>query len=300
MAVVRTSTAGDELLTLIAARAAGDGYFDALLPGLRFVRCTQCLDFSKVHQPGPSLTVVAQGEKCVRFGTHELTYDRDHYCLITGETVFTGRVICAGRGEPYLAVSIDIPPDLVAKTLLALGEGAAAAPRETVPAFVERLDRGVADAVVRLVRAGDDPLERQVLAPLILEELVFRLLRSGGAALLRAVVGRGHDAQSIQTAMRYIRAHAARPLTVEAVARQVAMSPSHFAHRFRELARVSPMRYLKQVRLEQARTLLITDGLRIGEAATRVGYESASHFARDFKRSFGATPAAYLRRFRGE
>ena len=74
------------------------------------------------------------------------------------------------------------------------------------------------------------------------------------------------------------------------------MSPSHFAHRFRAVARVSPMKYVKQARLFEAQRLLSLEGLRVGEVAGRVGYESAAHFTRDFKRHFGVTPVAYARR----
>jgi AraC-like DNA-binding protein len=95
--------------------------------------------------------------------------------------------------------------------------------------------------------------------------------------------------------MRLMRLQAFRPLSVEAIARQVAMSPSHFAHRFRAVARMSPMRFVKEVRLDAARTLLLNDGVRASEAALRVGYESAAHFSRDFKRRFGASPALYAR-----
>jgi AraC-like DNA-binding protein len=96
--------------------------------------------------------------------------------------------------------------------------------------------------------------------------------------------------------MEYMRANAARSLSVEGIARQVAMSPSHFAHRFRAVARTSPMRYLKQVRLDEARALLLSGNLRVSEAANRVGYESPSHFTRDFKVTYGVAPAEYLRR----
>jgi len=96
-----------------------------------------------------------------------------------------------------------------------------------------------------------------------------------------------------------MRANAARALSVDDVARHVAMSASHFAHRFRAVARVSPMRYLKHVRMNDARELMITTGARVAEAASRVGYESPSHFTRDFRSHFGAAPAEYVRRFRG-
>jgi AraC-like DNA-binding protein len=95
-----------------------------------------------------------------------------------------------------------------------------------------------------------------------------------------------------------MRRNAAQALSVEDIARHVAMSPSHFAHRFRAVARVSPMRYLKHVRMSDAREIMIATGARVAEAASRVGYESPSHFTRDFRSHFGAAPAEYVRRFR--
>jgi len=89
-----------------------------------------------------------------------------------------------------------------------------------------------------------------------------------------------------------------RPFSVDSIARQVAMSTSHFAHRFRVVARMSPMRFVKEVRLDAARALLLCKGARASEVALRVGYESPAHFARDFKRRFGASPARYARRLR--
>jgi AraC-like DNA-binding protein len=91
--------------------------------------------------------------------------------------------------------------------------------------------------------------------------------------------------------MQFIRANHARKLTVEGLARQLAMSPSHFAHRFTAVARISPMRFLREVRLERARALLFESGARAGEVGVRVGFESAAHFAREFKRRYGAPPS---------
>ena len=99
--------------------------------------------------------------------------------------------------------------------------------------------------------------------------------------------------------MRYVRANLASAHAVDTLARHVRMSPSHFAHRFRAVARVSPMQYVKQARLLEAQRLLLAEGLRVGEVAARVGYESAAHFTRDFKRHVGVTPATYARQLRG-
>ena len=290
-----------QLTRLIAAGARSEGCTDAFFPGVRYARYFAATRFAKSHVPGPVLIVIAQGRKVARWGAGELAFDPSHYLVITGEGSFEGCVVEASADRPYLAVSVLLPPEVVAKVLLALaGADAEAAPAaETVPAFLAPLDQALTDNVARFLQAVEDPVARPILAPLALEEIVFRLLRSEAAAVVRSAVGQTHDAVQIGRAMTFMRAHLAEPISVEAVARNVAMSPSHFAHRFRAVARVSPMRYLKQLRLERARLLLISNGVRAGQAAASVGYEGASHFARDFKQSFGASPAAYVRRFRG-
>jgi AraC-like DNA-binding protein len=287
-----------ELGRLIAAGARAEGCTDALFPGVRYARYLAPSSFYKDHAVGPVLIVVAQGRKVARWGAGELAFDPSHHLVVTGEGSFEGRVVEASADRPYLGVMVLLPPDVVAKVLLALAGTEPAVAAETLPAFLAPLDQALTDNVVRFLQAVEDPVARAVVAPLALEEIVFRLLRSDAAAVVRSAVGQAHDAIQIQKAMSFMRVHLAEPISVEDVARNVAMSASHFAHRFRAVARVSPKRYLKQLRLERARQLLIGNGTRASEAGASVGYESASHFARDFKQTFGAAPAAYVRRFR--
>jgi AraC-like DNA-binding protein len=265
---------------------------------VHFYRATRPLRFRKMTTFGPTLTLVAQGKKVVRLSGLELRYDAGKHLVVTGESLYEGEVVQASRERPYLAVCLDIPCELIAKTLLALADAKVVPVGETANAFVAPTEPAIQDAVTRLLHAIDDPIERQMIAPLALEELVVRLLRSDAAAVLRRAVAGDRDPESVQQAMRYMREHSTRALKVEQVARHVAMSPSHFAHRFRAVAQTSPMRYLKQLRLQQARALLLSGGLRVNEAAARVGYESQSHFTRDFKAYYGDSPAQYLRRFR--
>jgi AraC-like DNA-binding protein len=288
------------LASLLLSRATADGLTLSDFPGLCFWRASRPTRIRKMVMLGPRLVVVAQGRKVATFRGGNRVYDEDHLLVVTGETEIDGLILEATPERPYLAVCMELPPELVARTLLAIGDGASARPAPahpastSVPAFVSPLTEPVTNALARLLRALDEPLERKVVAPLVQEELVFRLMRTDAAAVLRAAVRDGDAA--IPMAMRYIRDHAASPLTVESVARHVGMSASHFAHRFTAVARVSPMRFVKHVRLETARTLMLAERVRVQEAATRVGYESASHFTRDFKIAYGAAPAEYVRR----
>ncbi|MDC0718901.1 AraC family transcriptional regulator [Nannocystis bainbridge] len=283
-----------DLLALVARHATSEGRTDSPYPGLWFWRADRPFSGRKSQALTLSLLVVVQGRKTANFGAQALTYDPLHYLLLTGEGEFESAVIEADPERPYLSLSVAMPPDVVARTLIALADSEVGGGDEPAPAYVSRLDAPIVGALCRLLEAVGDPAERTVLAPLIVEEIVFRLLRSEAAAVLRRAVRRGDEAR-IQESMAFIRAHASDRLTVEELARRAAMSPSHFAHRFRAVARVSPMRYVKHVRLHEARALLLR-GARAGEAADQVGYASASHFTRDFKSYFGVPPAEYARR----
>src|SRR5215471_10443920 len=246
---------------------------------------------------GATLGIVAQGRKTLRVHGHTLEIDPSHYLVVTREMQYDATVHPESDRRPFLGVSLTFPPELVAKATVALADGGESPSGSPMPAFTARLDAALAEPFSRLLNVVDDPVERRTLAPLAVEELVFRLLRSDAATAMRGAL-RPRDARPITEAMRLMRMQAFRPLSVEAIARQVAMSPSHFAHRFRVIARMSPMRFVKEVRLDTARTLLLSEGARASDVALRVGYESPAHFARDFKRRFGAPPTRYARRLR--
>jgi AraC-like DNA-binding protein len=303
-ATIRTlrSRHHDELLALIDARATREGRIESVYPGLAYYRFSKGQVCRKAPVPGATLAVIVQGRKTVRIGDHVLHTDPMHHLVITRETAsLESTTHDAGPGQPYLSLSLTFRPETIVKALTALadvGEPRLEPCRESVPAFVSPVLPEVADALARLLRAVDDDVERRVVAPLVVEECALRLMRCDAAAAVRAAIRGDGDAAKVEEAMRFMRDSAARPLSVPEIARHVGMSASHFAHRFRELARLSPMRYLRQVRLEGARSLMLSEGMRPSEAAPRVGFESAAHFSREFKRTYGASPAEYVRRLR--
>jgi len=243
-----------------------------------------------------SLALVISGSKCALVDGREYRYDASHYFVLTSAAVVEARVLEASPERPYLAILLQLPPAMVAKTLAALSQlERDESPAEDVPAYVARVDAELLRAACRFLRALDIEADRKILAPLALEEIGYRLLTSPHARALRRASLDARDGQQILQAMEWMRANAKEPLTVSSIARRAGMSASHFAHCFKELARVSPMRYLKRVRLEQAEQLLLGSATRASEVAQRVGYRSPSHFTRDFKTHFGVPPAQFAR-----
>ncbi|MEQ1505227.1 MAG: AraC family transcriptional regulator [Myxococcota bacterium] len=280
----------DDLLQRLLSLAPTEGRTASVIPGVWFFHHDRPTPPARYRASTLSAGLVVRGRKAVRVDGTELWYDPASYFVVRGDTVYDANVAEA----PYLAIGLEIPPQVVVETLLALGP--AAGPTPAVSAFVAPVDEPLRDAMVRLVTTSADPVERRILAPLALREVVYRLLCTKAAAVVRSGVGES-DREPIRAAMAYLEAHAERRITVQDLARHVGMSASHFAHRFREAVSTTPMQYLKHVRMDRARTLLLAHGLRPSEIAPLVGYASLSHFTRDFKRQFGVAPGAYARTF---
>lgn len=276
-----------------------DGHRVLLFPDLCAYRFSEPTTFTKAATFGITLGVVLQGEKRMVLGDHELVVDPDRLVVITRESELKTAVTRAAPDEPYVGLGVCFGPERVAKALVAVSEAGGRTTTETLPAFMLTPEPGLTGAIDRLLDAVGDPLDEKLLSPLILDEILFRLLRSDAAAAVRAGVGPAADAKRILECMQFIRTHHAEKLSVERLARRFGMSTSHFAHRFRAVARVSPMRYLREARLDLARARLLEPGARVSEVALEVGFESPAHFTREFKRRFGRPPSSTIRALDG-
>lgn len=291
------SDALERLRQAVAARALGQGRLASPMPEVWFFRADAP---SPSWQPAlamtPTVGVVVQGRKSARTSSKTFEYGPGDYFVLTGEMDYEARVLAASPALPYLSLTVMLPCDLIVEVSLAMAGEAALAGREDDEAYIARLQERTADAFRRLIEVTDDALERSWLGPLALRELVFLLLRSEAATGLRSAAHGSGDRQQIRDAMEFIRDHAHTRLSVEQIARHVGMSPSHFAHRFRAIARVTPMRYVKTIRMHRARVALLRIGGRPSEVALEVGYSSTSHFTRDFKSYFGLGPTEFVRK----
>jgi hypothetical protein len=226
------------------ALAVNEGHTGIENPDICLYRFDRPSQFTKQATYGVTLGVVLQGEKTLRVAGTELRADPSQLVLITRDVESTSVAITPPDGRQYLGLSLLFGPERVAKALIALAEAGGPASEETAPAFSLPLEPAIIDATERLLRTLDDPLDRTLIAPLALDEILFRLLRSDAAAAVRAGVGPAQDASRILEAMQFIRANHAKKLTVEGLAKKVAMSPSHFAHRFTAVARTRGCPYL--------------------------------------------------------
>ena len=237
----------------------------------------------------PMVNLILEGSKAMTIGDRTLEYDPATYFVMSVELPAAGVVRPAASGAPYLAVSLTLDPAIVGALLADLPP---AAPGEDAGAFsVATVTPELLDAWVRLLRLMDRPDDIAALAPAYEREILYRVLQGPHGAMLRQIATPDTALARIGSAIRWIRLHFAEPVSVEDMAAQAAMSVSAFHRHFKAATALSPLQYLKRVRLLQARTLLVARGKGVTAAAFDVGYESATQFSREYARAFGLPPA---------
>jgi len=288
----------EELLERMVRTLPGDGAREAL-DGLFLARLTKPTE-SPLALFQPAFCFVVQGGKQVLVGEEVLRYDPGHYLLFTVDLPIIFRVEEASEERPYFGLRLNLDPTLVASVMMEAGAETRKGDASAKAIGVNRVDADLLDAVVRLVRLVDKPHEQGMLAPLIKREIVYRLLAGGeGARLGHLVASSRGDTRRISRAIGRLREHYNEPLKIEEIARELGMSVSGFHHHFKSVTAMSPLQFQKQIRLQEARRLMLGEELDAASAGHRVGYEDPAYFSRDYKKLFGAPPQRDIARLRG-
>lgn len=222
-----------------------------------------------------------------------ITLSAAHYLIATTELSFMSRITEASEERPSLGVALRLDPVLVGSIMVEAGH-----PAPRADADVRAINVSPLDAVVRLVRLLGSPAEVSFLAPLVSREIVYRLLIGEQGARLRHTAVLGGSSHRIVRAIERLRNDFDKPLRIENVARDLGMSVSSFHHHFKAVTAMSPLQFQKQLRLQEARRLMLGEGYDATTAGFRVGYDDTSHFNREYKRLFGAPPMRDVARLR--
>ena len=286
----------EELTERMAQAIRQDGTTEPL-PGLHFKRASfpsECSHSLSI----PAFCVIAQGRKEVLLGGDRYQYDPMHYLLATIEMPIASQILDVSPENPHLSLRLDLDPALVSSVMVEASYPPAQRGASVKAIDVSPLDADLLDAVVRLVRLIDSPVEAHVLAPLIKREIIYRLLMGEQGARLCQVAVLGGFTHHIARAVDRLRNDFNQPLRIETVAQDLGMSVSSFHHHFKAVTAMSPLQFQKQLRLQEARRLMLGENLDATSAAYRVGYEDSSHFNREYKRHFGAPPMRDVERLR--
>jgi AraC-like DNA-binding protein len=284
-----------ELIDLIARFAKEDGDHPTVIPGVSVHRRSGT-GTKSCGAYKPSLALIAQGAKQVVLGDEVYRYGGADYLLTSIDLPVTTQIVEASEEKPYLSVTFGIDTTRIALLLERAGGGvpASTARGMTVSSVTAELE----DAAIRLLKLLDRPDDIPALLPLIEQEIIYRLLTGPQSARLRQMAVTESQSHQISRACVWLKEHYALPLKIEDLASRVSMSVSSLHHHFKAITAMSPMQYQKQLRLQEARRLMLEDMLDAGSAGHQVGYESQSQFSREYARQFGEPPLRDVGRVR--
>jgi AraC-like DNA-binding protein len=279
----------------VATITQTDGDYTSDISSLMFYRR------SAVSDPMPciyglGLGIALQGEKRVTLSGEIYDYGPGQSLLTSVDLPVVSYVTRASAAEPFLGLRLALDSRRIAQVAARMqfsGPPGAVSPRAM---SVVSLDEGLAQALIRLVRLTGEPQMIEQIGPLIEEEIIIRMLHGAHGPTLRQLVTAGSPSQKIARVINWLKLHFTEDFPIDDLASQAHMSPSTFRLHFRAVTGMSPLQYLKQLRLQDARQLMLNEDIDAGSAAVRVGYESTSQFSREYTRLFGAPPLRDIRR----
>lgn len=286
-----------QLVALLAELTDRDGFYDTDIAGLSLSKFSTT-DVPRTTINGAVFCVVAQGTKSLLVHDERYVYDPQTYLLVPFELPGVGQIIDATRTTPFLGLSLELDIAEISALILEADLPAWSARRDQPSLFVSPLDEDLLDVVIRLICLLKKPAQISILAPLVRRELFYKLLLSEQRGLLRQIADGNKEARRIMAGVAWLKEHVAEPIRMEDLARQMHMSPSAMHTWFKAVTNMSPLQYQKQLRLQEARRMLLFETADAATVSRRVGYESASQFSREYRRLFGLPPLQDIERVR--
>jgi AraC-like DNA-binding protein len=278
------------LAGLIHAYTPHDGRFELRIPGVYAIRVSR-VNPDLVHAlQRPALCIVAQGAKSVLLGQEVYDYDASRMLVFSVDLPVAAQVTKATPSEPYLCFKLDLDPHKIAELVLKVYPHGLPRVPESRAIYVGQADMRIVSAATRLLELMAQPGEAELLAPLVVEEILIRLLRSPIGVRVAQIGLAESNVHGVAKAVSWLRANFSQAMKVEELAKLAHMSVSSFHQHFKAVTSMSPLQFQKVLRLQEARRLMLSMMVDAGTASWRVGYQSASQFSREYGRFFGRAP----------
>lgn len=274
-----------------------DGSHGTAIPSLSFSR------FSTITGPSygvymPSLCIIVQGWKEVLLAQDRYVYGPADYLVASVNLPVVGVVTEATSENPYLALKLEFTPNQILEVLQDSQLTVNKKENAKRGMFVSQIEDSLLDAVTRLVSLLEYPDDIPVLAPLIIKEIIYRVLQGQHGVTLGQIAIEGSSTYGISDVIDYIMNNFYQSFRIEKLAEIANMSVSSLHRHFKEVTAMSPIQFQKQLRLQEARRLLLSESTDATQAAFQVGYESPSQFSREYSRLFGLPPKEDIKRLK--
>ncbi len=279
-----------ELARIIDLFSLRDGVQESPLPGIRCIRFSRPGRRAKNHWSA-SLCIVAQGGKEIVLGGEVYRCEGAQYIAAPIDLPVTSRIFAATPELPFLCLKIDFDSLALSEVAAQLDNGFPKKAENPLRAmFIGKASDPMLEAALRLGKLLEAPEDAAALGPLVIKEILYHLLKGADGPAIRQFVRSGSQMHKISQAIYSLRAGLSEEVDVNSLAKSANMSRSAFFKHFKEATAVSPIQYLKRLRLLEARRLMVEEGETAEGSAFRVGYKSASQFSREYSRMFGKPP----------
>ncbi|AIW40146.1 AraC family transcriptional regulator [Paenibacillus polymyxa] len=286
-----------ELTGLIERHSLQNSTKETAVPSLFFYQ------HSSITEPAyrvykPSFCVVVQGLKEILLAQERFEYGPSNYLIASMNLPVIGQIIKASADSPYLSLKLEFTQNQILEVLNDCDIKVTSKDNAKRALFVGWMESSIQDAVLRLARLLDTPGEIPFLAPLYTREILYRLLQGPYGVELAQIAVEGSSTYRIREAIDHIVRNWDQSFRIEDLADTASMSVSSFHRHFKEVTAMSPIQFQKQLRLQEARRILLAESADAADVAFRVGYESSSQFSREYSRTFGAPPRADIKRLK--
>ena len=270
---------------------------ETAIPGLSLHRYNQVTEMGSGMYV-PSICLVVQGAKRVSLGKDTFVYNPQNYLLTSVHLPTVWQISEASEEKPCLALVLVLDLHEVSQMMVDSKMPAPQTRQSSLGMSVGKVTGPLLDALDRLVGLLDAKQDIPILAPTIQREITYRLLTGDQGARLRQIASMGSQSQQIAQAITWMKDNFQKPLRIDDMAKQANMSNTTFHSHFRSMTAMSPLQYQKNLRLQEARRLMLTEKKDAATAAFEVGYESPSQFSREYSRLFGAPPLRDISKLR--
>ena len=288
------SALDNKLSGLIASLIGQKARIDTDVPGLSLHRWTEPTDPTS-YMLAPSICLIGQGRKRLFLGEETFIYDAEHFLITSVELPVVTQIIEASPEKPYLGLTMELDLRLISQLMIDNQITPDKKQTDRCGIGVSRVPGNLNDAFCRLLSLASQPEDIAALAPLIRQEIFYRLLKSDQGPRLRAITSNANHGYQIARTIEWMKENFSKPVKVEDLANNSGMSVSAFHNHFRSMTAMSPLQFQKKMRLNEARRLMLAEHLDASKAAFEVGYESPSQFSREYSRLFGAPPMKDIR-----
>ena len=272
---------------LIEGKVENSGLYDTGIDGVQLFKITQPIECAPVVYE-PSLTAIVHGGKEAILNGNKHNFDTSKYTCCTMSMPVEAGIPDASEESPLLGVYISLNSRLITDLAIEFESVGGIFSQSSAPSGIAsaRWDADFTDALYRLLLLTDNATDIAMLASTRLRELYYSVLKGEAGSTVRGSFGVGN---AIGRAIEYLASHVNENVTIDDMASKIGMSKAVFHRKFKQATTMSPIQFVKSMRLNNA-AKRIAEGTNVSVAAMDVGYISSSQFSRDFKRMYGLSP----------